>query len=178
MTVIRLIEMGYRVTAWFMNPNIHPLAEYLRRREAMEICAERLKIDVIWEDSAWDLHQWLRDVEPLMDIPPKRCAYCCSTRTLAVAQKARELGFSYFSTSLLYSKYQPHELIKKTGEIASGRQGYPLFVYRDFREDWQAGIDISKEWGIYRQPYCGCIYSETDRYSKKLRRLIQKSDAR
>ena len=51
----------------------------------------------------------------------------------------------------------------------------PRFLYRDFREDWQAGIDISRAWGIYRQPYCGCVYSEAERYAKKLSRLVDAS---
>ncbi len=172
MPVQRLREMGYTVTAWFMNPNIQPLAEYLRRREAVEQCAARLELPVIYEDTAWNMTAWLRDVVGLLDTPPARCAYCCSTRMEAACAKALELGFPAFTSSLLYSRYQPHEVIRLKGEQLAARAGNPAFVYRDFREDWQAGIDLSKAWDIYRQPYCGCVYSEAERYAKKLRRLI------
>ena len=88
MPVQRLREMGYTVTAWFMNPNIQPLAEYLRRREAVEQCAARLELPVIYEDTAWNMTAWLRDVVGLLDTPPARCAYCCSTRMEAACAKA------------------------------------------------------------------------------------------
>ena len=87
--------------------------------------------------------------------------------------KARELGCTHFFSSLLYSRYQPHEAIREAGERLSGQDGGPLFLYRDFRPDWQAGIDLSIELGLYRQPYCGCVYSEAERYAKKLKRLVQ-----
>ena len=83
------------------------------------------------------------------------------------------MGFTHFFSSLLYSKYQPHEAIRKAGERLSGQDGGPIFMYRDFRPYWQAGIDLSISMGIYRQPYCGCVYSETDRYHKKLDRLVK-----
>ena len=74
------------------------------------------------------------------------------------------------SSSLLYSRYQPHAAIKTAGERL-GAAGGPGFVYRDFREDWQEGIDRSKEMGLYRQNYCACIFSEYERFEKKLRKL-------
>ena len=90
------------------------------------------------------------------------------------------VGYAHVSSSLLYSRYQPHDVIRAAGEHAAAAEDAPLsegprFVYRDFRTDWQAGIDLSKEWGVYRQPYCGCVYSEAERYDKKLQRLIKKS---
>ena len=175
-TVMRLREMGYEVTAWFMNPNIQPLAEYLRRREALEQCAARLNMPVIWEDAAWDITAWLRQVAGVQDVAPRRCELCCDMRMEAAWAKARELGFPAFSSSLLYSRYQPHEAIRRKGEQLAARPGGPAFVYRDFREDWQQGIDLSKAWELYRQPYCGCVYSEAERYGKKLRRLMAPSE--
>lgn len=87
----------------------------------------------------------------------------------AAFAKAASLGFAWVSTSLLYSRYQPHEAIAAAGRRLTVPSG-PCFVYRDFRKDWQTGIDRSKDWGLYRQPYCGCVYSEADRYRKKLER--------
>lgn len=175
MPALRLKDAGFAVTLWYMNPNIHPLAEYLRRREAVGECAARLGVPVICEDAAWDIRAWLAAPEA-QELPPARCEWCCGSRVRAAAAAARALGFAYFTTSLLYSRYQPHEAIAATGrELAA--QGRPAFVYGDFREDWQAGIDRSKEWGLYRQPYCGCIFSEAERYHKKLARCIRESAA-
>jgi hypothetical protein len=82
------------------------------------------------------------------------------------AHIAKKGNFEGFTTTLLYSKYQNHELIRSIGESLARGQGLS-FVYSDFREGWETGIRISKSQGIYRQQYCGCIYSEKDRYYKK-----------
>lgn len=185
MPVRRLQEEGFEITAWYHNPNIQPLGEYLRRREAVLECAGRLGIAVVCDDAAWNLTEWLRAVRD-RDTPPQRCAYCCRGRVAAAYAYAAAHGYDLFSTSLLYSRYQPHELIAAEGARLSGQDvpalldaprdlPGPRFLYRDFREDWQAGIDISREWGIYRQPYCGCVYSEAERYAKKLSRLVDAS---
>ncbi|WP_304679865.1 epoxyqueuosine reductase QueH [uncultured Desulfovibrio sp.] len=168
MPITRLLDEGYALTAWFMNPNVQPLAEYLRRREAATQCAERLGVEILYADAAWDITAWLRAVAG-RDEAPARCAWCCESRVEAAFAEAASLGFAHFSTSLLYSRYQPHESIASAGRNLA-KQGGPRFVYRDFRTDWQAGIDRSKEWGLYRQPYCGCVYSEADRYRKQLER--------
>lgn len=168
MPITRLLDEGYALTAWFMNPNVQPLAEYLRRREAAAQCAERLGVEILYADAAWDITAWLRAVAG-RDEAPARCAWCCESRVEAAFAEAASLGFAHFSTSLLYSRYQPHESIASAGRTLA-KQGGPRFVYRDFRTDWQTGIDRSREWGLYRQPYCGCVYSEADRYRKQLER--------
>ena len=155
-----------------MNPNIQPLAEYLRRHEAAEQTCAYFGIPILFDDAAWNITDWLRAVQN-RDTPPERCTYCVTSRMEATFTKAKERGFTHFFSSLLYSKYQPHEAIRKAGERLSGQDGGPIFMYRDFRPYWQAGIDLSISMGIYRQPYCGCVYSETDRYHKKLDRLVK-----
>lgn len=169
--VQRLRQAGFVVTAVFVNPNIHPLSEYLRRREAMEECARRLELPVIWRDNLWDLAAWLRGVAGKNDTGEARCAYCYDTRLRVTAEMAAEQGFDCFSSSLLYSRHQRHQCIVDTAKRHAQAHAIP-FHYEDFREDWQKGIDISKEFGVYRQPYCGCIYSEAERYEKKLKKLL------
>ena len=173
MPALRLLDAGYAVTLWYMNPNIHPLTEYLKRREAVGECAVRLGVPVLYDDAAWDVRAWLGAPEA-RELPPTRCEWCCKSRVRAAAIAARALGFAHFTTSLLYSRYQPHEAIMAEGR-AIAASGGPEFVYGDFREDWQAGIDRSKDWDLYRQPYCGCIFSEADRYHKKLARCIREA---
>lgn len=172
MPITRLLDEGFAVTAWYMNPNIHPLSEYLHRRDAAGECAAQMGIPILYDDASWNITAWLRAVAG-RDAAPQRCAYCCSSRIDAAFAVARQLGFAFVSSSLLYSRYQPHDVIRQTGERLSSPDGAgPGFVYRDFREDWQEGIDRSKAMELYRQPYCGCIYSEAERYEKKLTRLI------
>lgn len=171
MPIVRLKAEGFQVTAWFMNPNVQPLAEYLRRREAAGQCAEQLGVPILYADAAWDIAAWLRAVAG-RDMPPERCAYCCASRMEAAFAFAARHGFDAVSSSLLYSKYQPHAVIRAAGERLAAQKDAPRFVYRDFRKNWQEGIDRSREMGLYRQPYCGCVYSEADRYRKKLERCI------
>ena len=76
---------------------------------------------------------------------------------------ARHGKFPYFSSTLLYSKYQDHDMISQIGSSLGKRYGVK-FLYRDFREGWKEGIEQSKLMNLYRQKYCGCIYSERDRY--------------
>ncbi len=172
MPAIRLKEEGFQPVLWFMNPNVQPLSEYLRRREAAETCAALLGCKIIFEDATWNLQKWLAEQ---MEHPeaPERCHWCVASRVEQARLTAENLGFSFFTTSLLYSIYQPHEHIRQVGEGLDKEEG-PGFVYRDFRQDWREGIERSKEWNLYRQPYCGCVFSEAERYAKKLSKLVAK----
>jgi predicted adenine nucleotide alpha hydrolase (AANH) superfamily ATPase len=162
--VLRLKEAGWLVTGLFYNPNIQPAAEYLRRRDALAEAASRLEIEVLYGD--YDPIPHLR--RSLAD-PENRCAPCTDERLARTAVTARTLGCDAFSTTLLYSRYQDHEGIKAQGEARSAALGLP-FLYEDFRVLWDEGVALSREWGLYRQPYCGCVLSELDRYAKKLAR--------
>ena len=178
MPVQRLRQESFLVTGFFFNPNIHPLQEYLRRREAAVLAAQRLHLPVLAPDlddpDAWNIITWLAAVNNPAQVAdpsgPGRCAFCYRSRLTLTAQTAKLHGFSAFTTSLLYSRMQRHELIIDAGQQAAALTGIP-FLYRDFRDDWQAGIDTSKDWDLYRQNYCGCIYSEAERFAAKLARL-------
>lgn len=169
MPAMLFAEEGYKLTGFFHNPNIQPLAEYLRRRESAAQSAANLKMPVLYDDAAWDLQTWLEKYLPLAK-SEKRCQNCIAQRLEQTAQKAVELGIGKFSTSLLYSRYQPHDFICQKGEEIAAASGLE-FVYRDFRPYWQEGIDISRAWDLYRQQYCGCVFSENERYAKKFAQL-------
>jgi epoxyqueuosine reductase len=170
-TVLRgLVDAGFELMGLFYNPNIHPLTEYLRRREGVERVASKLGVPVACLDDEYDPVLFTR----LTAFKEKdRCPACYALRLTRAAAYARERAFDLFSTTLLYSKYQNHEAIRFAGENAAAGATVG-FYYRDFRDGWQMGIDLSKEWGIYRQPYCGCIFSEYERYRKQLKRTGEK----
>jgi predicted adenine nucleotide alpha hydrolase (AANH) superfamily ATPase len=94
-----------------------------------------------------------------------RCPLCRRVRLALTARIARERGFEAFSSSLLYSRHQDHEGIRQTAEDLAAASGL-AFIYQDFRAFWREGVDLSRAWGIYRQQYCGCLYSEYDRYAR------------
>lgn len=155
---------GYSPSGFFFNPNIHPFSEYRKRLEAMRDYAAHSGLDLDVADG-YPVEVYFRSVSFQ---ERERCTTCYRIRLEETAHRAVEGGFEYFSTTMLYSKYQKHELIKEIADAIAGEIGVK-FLYMDFREGWQEGIDISRALNIYRQKYCGCIYSERDRFSKKLR---------
>jgi len=158
---------GFAVTGVFYNPNIHPLKEYLLRRAALLEAAERLALPLLWPDpeqSAWNLPRWIRAI-PASPDRNIRCRACYALRVEHVAHWTDRECFDAFTSSLLYSRRQAHTIIAEEGEKAARRCG-TAFLYRDFRPVWQEGIQLSKQWGLYRQQYCACIYSETERYAE------------
>jgi epoxyqueuosine reductase len=167
-SVIRALrEEGFEPTGFFYNPNIHPLTEYLARREGVVQTAERLSLPVIFMDGEYDPAVYLRETAFREQ---NRCFHCYRLRLERLASVARRGGFDFFSSTLLYSKMQKHEVIRDLGvDLAAG--GGPAFAYRDFRTGWKEGVETSKAWGIYRQQYCGCIYSEFERYRGELAAL-------
>ena len=162
--VRRLQEQGYEVTGLYYNPNIHPLREYLRRKEGVRAVAEKLGVSVLYKDAEYDPKEYLRQVAHR---EARRCFHCYSMRLERTRAIAKRGGFDCFSTTLLYSKFQKHEQIASLGRDVAGASG-TSFLYQDFREGWKEGVETSKDWGIYRQQYCGCIYSEYERYEKDL----------
>lgn len=175
MPIVRLRAAGHELTCYFANPNIHPLSEYLRRREAMTAVAAMLAVPVIWQDDVYNLSGWLAHVHEqglAANTDGARCDYCYLSRLTLTAAAARAHGFDGFSSSLLYSRHQRHERICEMAVQAAG-MAHVLFHYADFRPDWQEGIDRSKEAGIFRQNYCGCIFSEEERFAKKIEKLVK-----
>jgi predicted adenine nucleotide alpha hydrolase (AANH) superfamily ATPase len=120
-------------------------------------------------DENYMLRDFLQKALPAEAVPNGRCRMCYTWRLEQTAKFAAENGFEAFTSTLFYSIYQQHELMKDTSEFFAEKYGIK-FYYEDFRPGWQEGIDISHELELYRQPYCGCIFSEEERYSKALRK--------
>lgn len=154
-----LREQNHRVTGFFFNHNIHPYQEFQRRLETVRSYATQVELDVLYRDD-YPLEEFLAQVA---QAPLLRCDYCYRSRLEETARLAAEKNFEAFTSSLLYSRYQQHETIRDLGEVLALKYGVK-FLYQDFRVGWREGIDTSKAMGLYRQQYCGCIYSEKERY--------------
>ena len=159
-----LREAGHNVTGYFFNHNIHPYQEFLRRMNTVREYSAESALPVIYQE-AYLLEDFLAEVARE---PAGRCTYCYQFRLKEAAAYAAANGFEGFTSSLLYSRYQNHDLIRQFGEELA-RHYQVEFVYADFRVGWQDGIRASKQLGLYRQQYCGCIYSEKDRYCPQRR---------
>ena len=158
----RMGERRDEVVGYFFNPNIHPYQEYQKRLESLRGYSEKVGLNVIYRDE-YLLEEFLRNVSNRVE---ERCQYCYSLRLESTAREAKKNLFDQFSTTLLQSTHQNHALIKETGERIAHEIGIP-FYYEDFRQGWRKGLEVSKTMGLYRQQYCGCIYSEKERFLKK-----------
>jgi hypothetical protein len=147
------------VWGYFYNPNIHPYTEYLKRLQTLENYA-RITLLPLQTDERDDLEAFLKGA---MERGADRCLFCYRMRLEKAFQRCLEAAADAVTTTLLYSKYQRHEEIKSIGEELA--QKYNItFLYRDFRTGWKEGVAASKKLNMYRQQYCGCIFSEKERF--------------
>ena len=150
------------VSGFWFNPNIHPFTEYRARRNCLREYAQEINLPLI-EKNDYALRPFVRAVAEDIE---NRCGKCYEIRFFEAAKAAKEGGFDSFTSSLFISPYQNHELMRQTAEQAAMEFGVE-FLYRDFRPYFRAGQDFAREHGFYIQKYCGCVFSEEERYLKK-----------
>jgi predicted adenine nucleotide alpha hydrolase (AANH) superfamily ATPase len=156
-------EPNQKITPWFYNPNIHPKEEFIRRRDGVAFLAQvlpdlveglgSLKVDF---SAPYEPSEFLSYVSSHPQ-EPERCRLCYRLRLLAAAREAVKKGLGAFTTTLLYSRRQKHEIIAQEAQKAAQELGIE-FYYQDFRNGWQQGIELSRRLGLYRQRWCGCVY--------------------
>jgi len=158
-----LRRQGLETTLYWYNPNIHLYTEYKSRRDSLTAFAADEKVELALEDK-YGLRDFLSSVpSEAGSCRVQRCAHCYRLRLEKTALAARENGCSAFSTTLLISPYQDHEAIVNTGREISARCNIEFF-YRDFRPFYREGRRTARERGYYSQKYCGCVFSEEERY--------------
>ena len=161
--VEQLLKDGIDITSYWYNPNIHPYKEYESRLDCLKKYNEKIEIPLI-VDNYYGLIDFCKNVVDKLD---NRCGYCYLCRLEKTAKYAKENGYDAFSTTLLISPYQNHELLKKTGELLERKYNIK-FLYKDFRPGFIKGYEKARELGLYMQKYCGCIFSEEERYLKEI----------
>ena len=152
---------GVDVTGFWYNPNIHPFTEYRARRDCLRAYAEQIQLPLI-EKNDYALRPFVRAVA---DDIGNRCVKCYEMRLFEAAKQAKEGGFDSFTSSLFISPYQNHELMAQVAQQAADTYGVE-FLYRDFRPYFKDGQAFAREHGFYMQKYCGCVFSEEERYLK------------
>ncbi len=157
-TVEHWREQGYEVSAFWYNPNIHPYTEHQKRLEAMQTLAMEMGLPLITAEG-YDIIDYFRQV---VGHEPERCRYCFRLRLSKTAETAKDMGFDAFTTTLLISPHQKHDLLKGIGaEVGGGVE----FLYADLRKRYSDSRRLTKPLELHRQQYCGCVYSEWERYA-------------
>lgn len=152
-----LLKEGHLVAGYFYNPNICPEEEYRLRLEAARHCAERLGFDLV--EGLYDPGNWISAVAAFKDEPEggARCSVCYRIRLEKTFSFMRETGADAFTSTLTISPHKPAIEINRLGTQVGGTS----FLSRDFKkkDGFNKATRLAKSWEIYRQNYCGCVYS-------------------
>ena len=162
----RLREEGIEPVLFWYNPNIHPFTEYKARRDCLKEYAKTVGVELIL-DEEYGLDEFCQNV--VGNISNRCVNYCYPKRLGETVKYAAEHGYEAFTTTLLVSPYQKHEELKIVCERLA-KDSDIEFVYRDFRVGFREGQAKAREAGLYMQKYCGCIFSEEERYLKQIKR--------
>lgn len=155
-----LREAGYEVTGFFYNPSIHPWKEFKRRLDAVKEWAPEVDLPMVYNEE----YPLEKNIKMLLGTD-NRCLSCFADRMNRSAELALDVDIGLFTSTLSVSPYQNHELLQEAGKKAGELQNVQ-YMYKDFRDIYRRSVELSREFGMYRQPYCGCVFSERDRYLK------------
>ena len=145
--------------------------EYKARRDCLKEYTNSINVKAIFEEN-YGLDDFCKNVVNSLET---RCQdYCYPVRLEQTAKYAKENGFDTISTTLLVSPYQKHDIIKELGEVISKKNGHEK-INRDFRVGFREGQAKAREIGLYMQKYCGCIFSEEDRYKNKIENDLRRN---
>ena len=169
-----LRKEGIEPTLYFYNPNIHPYTEYKARRDTLKEYSKIMNLNCII-DEEYGLKTFCKNV--INNLENRCTSYCYPVRLKRLFEYAKNNGYDTVTTTLLYSIYQRHDDIKKIMENLEKQYGIK-FLYRDFRVGFREGQEKARELGLYMQKYCGCIFSEEDRYIKKILKDKENSDVK
>ncbi|MDO8690217.1 MAG: epoxyqueuosine reductase QueH [Dehalococcoidia bacterium] len=166
--VVQALKGQFDLTGHFYNPNIHPEAEYLRRAAEIEGYSGRIGLPLLV--SRYDPGLWREAVRGLEDEPEggERCLVCYRLRLERTASLARGAGFTHFTTSLSVSPHKRADAINAVGREVASRHRLEFYA-ADFKkkDGFTQSLRLSREAGLYRQNYCGCVYSLEERERRK-----------
>ncbi|MCM8799989.1 MAG: epoxyqueuosine reductase QueH [Candidatus Omnitrophica bacterium] len=157
-----LKEKGFKIKGFFYNPNIHPFSEYKKRKETLEELNKELNLEIFYPE--YRPQDFFREIN-FSEAKEKRCPLCWRLRFKNTAEFAKKNNFKYFSTTLLVSPYQNQERLKEIGNSIAKDLGIE-FYYDDFRGGFKEAYTFAKNKDLYCQRYCGCIYSEIERWKR------------
>ncbi|MCM8817365.1 MAG: epoxyqueuosine reductase QueH [Candidatus Omnitrophica bacterium] len=158
---IEFLQRDFEVLGYWYNPNIHPYSEYKARLQTAGYVFQRIGKEIEW-DFDYDITGWFNMTLPFAKDREKRCRSCYQMRLEKTAQFAKSRDIKLFTTTMFYSIHQDIEAIKEIGNRIAQRHSIE-FLPLDLRQYYNEGKKITKDWLLYRQKYCGCLFSEIER---------------
>jgi epoxyqueuosine reductase len=168
-----LRENGYDPVGLWYNPNVHPFREHELRRDSALHYAQIVGLDGLW-DEPYEMPHFLRLVSRHERFR-ERCQLCYQLRLERTAQLAAQNQFDSFTTTLLVSIHQDQDAIREIGDALGRQYGVP-FLFENFRRGWSERGRLARQHNLYLQQYCGCIYSEWERYAREMESSFGQSD--
>jgi predicted adenine nucleotide alpha hydrolase (AANH) superfamily ATPase len=156
---------GAEVVGYFFNPNIQPEEEFRKRLEALRKFQAARGLEIVY-DEGYDADRYVESVLPNDE---NRCLRCYRLRLRRTAQTAKKIGCDAFSTTLLVSRHQKHDLVRQAGDEAAAEFGIP-FHYEDWRPLGRCSTEAARSAGLYRQKYCGCSFGLAEQLSRQSKR--------
>jgi predicted adenine nucleotide alpha hydrolase (AANH) superfamily ATPase len=153
---------GHDLKGFWYNPNIHPFEEYKLRLDSLKKLSDAWLIDIFYDEEYKPDEFFSLFTAESVPPPPERCRACYLLRLEKTAARAHDDGFEAFSTSLLISPYQDFDQIADTGKKLADKYNV-MFYEKDFRSYFKETMTYAKELGLYRQKYCGCLFSKQER---------------
>lgn len=173
--VLEYLSEHFSITVFYYNPNIFPEEEFEKRIEEQKMLIEKLpaRHKISFQAGDYDSEKFYQLAKGLEQIPEggERCFRCYELRLRKAAEMAREGGYDYFTTTLSISPLKNAAKLNEIGEL-SGKEYQVPYLSSDFKKKngYKRSTELSKEYGLYRQDYCGCIYSKLERERQKAER--------
>jgi len=165
----------HAVSVLYANPNIHPRAEYELRRDTLLRYAEEISVEVT--EAPYDPVRWMAAIDGLENNPAERCRACWELRLTMAAEYAAANGFDAVATTLTVSPYQDAEGVRAAGTSAAAAVGVE-YLDRDYRDLYPSATRRSREAGMYRQNYCGCLFSQFEAEEQRAKRRAERALAK
>ena len=170
-SVIERLAKHFEITVFYYNPNIEPIEEYLLRKEEQKRYLKEINVNIKFQDCDYENEEFKKISKGLENLKEGgyRCHECYKLRLLKTAQKAKELNFDYFGTTLTVSPYKNSQILNQIGEEIE-KELKIKYLFSDFKkkEGYKKSIELSKKYNLYRQNYCGCTYSKEQNKIEKV----------
>lgn len=166
-SVLELVSNYFKVTLLYYNPNIYPSEEYYKRLEEQKKVLEKVngRFEIEFLEGRYDPTEYFDAVNGVEHLPEgsQRCFNCYELRLREAAQFAKDLNMDYFATTLSVSPYKNAQTINELGEKIAQEYGV-MHLPNDFKkkDGYKKSVELSKDWNIYRQDYCGCPFSKRE----------------